>query len=386
MPVLQASSGVAPVMASKSSAAGSRPVKMVCRVSARPGRAGETPPGSSHWLSSAGKAMMTAAKPTMAGLNRLWPSPPYRCLAMTMANSMPVAATHHGASGGMHSANSTAAMRALPSVMKGLRGRWRSLSMAASKPSAKTAASRICAITPQPKNHAWATATGVRAYSTCRMTAPTLVAGGWWGAPVNSVIVAGWLVGGWSGRLGFLPGARYGGLDFVFGAAIFAQSFLAPAAALQALAPFFFQPLFARLKTPPGQLGLTRIKLAAHQFILAVAVVVHQRNMAGADAGAQSAFYAVGQMVVGAVFVASGLDEFEQGLRQQAVWTDAHAFAAVDAGHGRPCRARFGPGESPQAAAALVIGDAVAGQRRAHHGPAQHQPGAGLVVSIGGLD
>src|SRR5690625_2243306 len=186
------------------------------------------------------------------------------------------------------------------------------------------------------------------------MTAPTLVAGGWWGAPVNSVIVAGWLVGGWSGRLGFLPGARYGGLDFVFGAAIFAQSFLATAAALQALAPFFFQPLFARLKTPPGQLGLTRIKLAAHQFILAVAVVVHQRNMAGADAGAQPAFYAVGQMVVGAVFVAPGLVEFEEGLRQQAGGADAHAFAAVGAGHGRRGRAGFGPVGRRQARAARV--------------------------------
>src|SRR5690625_7287829 len=129
--------------------------------------------------------------------------------------------------------------------------------MAASKPSAKTAASRVCAITPQPKNHAWATATGVRAYSTCRMTAPTLVAGGWWGAPVNSVIVAGWLVGGWSGRLGFLPGARYGGLDFVFGAAIFAQSFLATAAARQGRAPVVFHPLLAPLKPPAGQPGLT---------------------------------------------------------------------------------------------------------------------------------
>src|SRR5690625_3017649 len=164
------------------------------------------------------------------------------------------------------------------------------------------------------------------------MTAPTLVAGGWWGAPVNSVIVAGWLVGGRGGRLGFLAGARNGGLDFIFGAAVFAQSFLAPAAALQALAPFFFQPPFARLKTPPGQLGLTRIKLAAHQLVLAVAVVVHQRNMAGADAGAQPAFYAVGQMVVGAVFVAPGRDELESGLREQAGGADEDACAAVDAG------------------------------------------------------
>src|SRR5690625_1219369 len=104
------------------------------------------------------------------------------------------------------------------------------------------------------------------------MTVPTLVAGGWWGAPVNSVILAGRLVGRGGGRIGFLTGARNGRLDFILGAVVFAQSFLAPSAALQALAALFLQPLFARFKTPSGQFGLTCIKLAAHQLVLAVAV------------------------------------------------------------------------------------------------------------------
>src|SRR5579883_607119 len=82
-----------------------------------------------------------------------FPSPPYKCLAKTIAANMAMHEIHHGDHAGTHSANSAPVTGAERSPIHGLCVWPRRRSMADSKISAKKIASAICASTPKPKYH-----------------------------------------------------------------------------------------------------------------------------------------------------------------------------------------------------------------------------------------
>ncbi len=74
----------------------------------------------------------------MAGLNGLYPKPPYKCLAMIIAKKIPTKIIHHGISGGRVSANSHAVTIALKSLRNGSNGRLRMIKAVASSVTANT--------------------------------------------------------------------------------------------------------------------------------------------------------------------------------------------------------------------------------------------------------
>src|SRR3990167_2840081 len=162
------------VMASSDILGGSTPRKIYSSCSRNPSSTAPRPCGLSHCVICTGNEMISTAKPTIAGLNGLLPSPPYRCLTMAILNAVPTTISHHGASGGMDKASSQPVTSALLSFRNGATGRSRNLSISASMPSAVRLASAIETRIAGPKYQTYSAMPGTSASSTLSMIAETV--------------------------------------------------------------------------------------------------------------------------------------------------------------------------------------------------------------------
>ena len=98
-----------------------------------------------------------------------------------------------------------------------------------------------------------------------------------------------------------------------------------------------------------------------------MAVVMHQRDTAGADVSAAAAFYTIEQAIFPGLVEIRGFGEPVQLLGQQLGRADIHAFAAADAGHLRLDRGIF------------FDEDAVGGLNHRHVGAGNAQAGHGAT-------
>src|SRR5690554_2111729 len=106
----------------------------------------------------------------MAGLNGLEPSPPYSCLATTMAVITAMPETHQGANCGRDRPSSKPVTAAVLSFRKNATGLLRSFRMAASAASASAIHHTTLIRLPQPKNRVWASRPDRAARMTQNMT------------------------------------------------------------------------------------------------------------------------------------------------------------------------------------------------------------------------
>src|SRR5690554_1511186 len=106
----------------------------------------------------------------MAGLNGLEPSPPYSCLATTIAVITATPDTHQGANWGRDRPSSRPVTAAVLSFRKNATGLPRSLRMAASAARARAIHQTTLIRLPQPKNRVWASRPGRAARMTQSMT------------------------------------------------------------------------------------------------------------------------------------------------------------------------------------------------------------------------
>ncbi|MNC35206.1 hypothetical protein D3C75_836800 [compost metagenome] len=92
------------------------PTKVIARPSTKPGAPAEPSGcGSAQVVICSGKAISRATRASIAGLNGFWPMPPYSCLPMPTANTLPPTAIHQGAHGGSDRASSQPVSSAEPS-------------------------------------------------------------------------------------------------------------------------------------------------------------------------------------------------------------------------------------------------------------------------------
>src|SRR5699024_12661393 len=91
--------------------------------------------------------------PIIAGLNGFCHRPPYNCLAMITANTVPSTTIHHGARGGILTASNKPVSNAELSFNVAATDCLRSLSTRASANRALTDAKRICTRVRQTENH-----------------------------------------------------------------------------------------------------------------------------------------------------------------------------------------------------------------------------------------
>ncbi len=144
-----------------------------------------------------------------------------------------------------------------------------------------------------------------------------------------------------------------------------------------------FVPLFARqfLALQTRQLGLVtrlglggarRFQIDSLDFGLFLPVVLHQRNVAGADERAGAAFDAIEQVVVARLVVLLPAAEPVQLLRQQPGRASVHAQAAADAGLLGFLRRHFIHRRRQNAVADLDDRHVQRGQGKAHQRAAHH--------------
>src|SRR5690554_1019630 len=106
----------------------------------------------------------------MAGLNGFDPSPPYSCLATTMAEITAMAETHQGANCGSDKPSSRPVTAAVLSLRKNEMGFPRSFRIAASDARARAIHQTTLIRLPQPKNSVWAIRPGMAARITQSIT------------------------------------------------------------------------------------------------------------------------------------------------------------------------------------------------------------------------
>src|SRR3989338_6728637 len=322
------------VMASSDTLGGSIPRKIYSSCSRNPSSTAPSPCVLIHCVICTGNEMISTAKPILAGLTGFCPAPPYRCLAMAIANAVPTTTSHHGASGGMDNASSQPVSNALLSPTKCITGRLRSLSISASVPSAVRLASAIETRIAGPKCQTYSAMPGSSASSTLSMIAETvsgLLMKGEKSALFFSLLpppsrfrqfvnmrparldlgdfrlllrgeVFGVLrlAGG-----GLFPGAGDGRLDFLLHRVcrihcwhsrlrLFGSLFSGG----QLLGLFLFlalETVFAELVAFARVVGGLLILFARTDLALGELKILHQRDMAGADVAACAAFDAVEQ-------------------------------------------------------------------------------------------
>ncbi len=136
---------------------------------------------------------------------------------------------------------------------------------------------------------------------------------------------------------------------------------------------FTLQALLTVLKALAGVVGLVLLQIQSAYLGLGGAVVLHQRNAAGADVGAGPALDAVEQVLTLELIVVLAQGKEMQLLRQQAGRAGFGAQAAADAGLRRRWRRQFITGAGEQAVGGLDEGGIQALQGKAHHWPAHDQ-------------
>ena len=137
---------------------------------------------------------------------------------------------------------------------------------------------------------------------------------------------------------------------------------------------FLFNACLARFEALAGLVGFYLVRRLLAYFALGVAVILHQRNMAGAHVRTGTAFDAVHQVVVLGLFQIVVLGMPVQLLGQQVGRAHFRAGAAAYAGlFRRGFRQLFRAG-GDDAVGGFHHGHARVVQGEAHHRPAHHQP------------
>ena len=127
-----------------------------------------------------------------------------------------------------------------------------------------------------------------------------------------------------------------------------------------------------------GDIGLAACALIGPDFRLGMAVVLHQRNMAGAYLCAAAAFDAVEQLVVLRLVELLRFGVPVKLLRQQPRRADISAGAAADAGHRWSVGAEVLRAQRQNTVGRLDDRHLGARQRKAHHRSAHDQAGIGV--------
>ena len=149
-----------------------------------------------------------------------------------------------------------------------------------------------------------------------------------------------------------------------------------------ATAALGLQPLLLGFEALLGSLGLLGFLLQAAQFGLLLAIVLHQRNAAGADPGTGATLDAVIEVVLLGLVVLAGLAVPVELLRQQADRAGIGALAAADAVLFIARRRQFDLARGHQTVAGLDDGDVGVGQGKAHHGAAHDDALPGLRIEL----
>jgi hypothetical protein len=164
-----------------------------------------------------------------------------------------------------------------------------------------------------------------------------------------------------------------------------ARLLLARGAACLLVLLLLLDACLSRLEAPARVPGLLLLLASLADRTLGGAVVLHQRDAAGADPGAGAALDAVEQVVLLEVCVILGLCVPEQLLRQQRDGADLGAHRAADAGLCRRRRRQFRGTRRQHAVGGLHHRQLGMRQREAHHRPAHHEARGALGVKTRGL-